>query len=98
MKLHSILATCVLGGMLAGCASSSQTEVPPIPTPLSQPIAVVSRYHLPAGYTVVGTVTGYTIDMLKDKARKLGADAIINPRKVDPVSGWATTEAIKYGK
>ena len=98
MKLHSLLAVCVLGGLLAGCATSSQTDVPPVPTPLSQPIAVVSRYHLPAGYTVVGTVTGYTIDMLKEKARRLGADAIINPRKVDPVSGWATTDAIKYAQ
>ena len=96
MKIHSVLALCVLGGMLAGCATSPQTEMPPVPTPASQPIVVVSRYHLPAGYTVVGTVTGYTLQMLKDKARKLGADAIINPRKVDPVSGWATTEAIKY--
>lgn len=34
--------------------------------------------------------------MLQQRARKLGADAIINPKDVDPVSGYATTEAIKF--
>ncbi len=97
MKLPQLLLSFVLAGFLAGCATTNSGPAP-VPTPASQPIAVVSADHLPAHYTVVGTVMGYTIPMLKDRARKLGADAIINPTSVDPVSGWATTQAIKYVK
>lgn len=99
MKIHTILPLLALVGLLEGCASSSSPSVAaPTPTPIGQEIAVISADELPAHYTVVGTVMGDSIKMLKDRARKLGADAIINPKSVDPVSGWATTEAIKYGK
>ena len=88
--------------MLSAC-SSYQTGFPskgpaPAPTPAGEPIAVLNEDQLPAHYSIVGTVMGSDIGMLQQRARKLGADAIINPRSVDPVTGWATTEAIKYGK
>ena len=82
----------------ASTSSPSAKEPAPIPTPDGQAIAVLNADQLPASYTVVGTIRGYTIEMLQKKARKLSADAIINPTSVDPVSGWATTEAIKYKK
>jgi len=99
MKLHRILLFLTLIAFSTGCASfSSPKGPPPTPTPADQPIAVLNENQLPAHFTVVGTVTGYTIEMLQKRARKLGADAIINPHSVDPVSGFATTEAIKYTK
>jgi len=106
MKINRIFLLFVLAGLLGACATSSSGTAkapappppPPIPTPASEEIAVLTEDQLPAHYTVVGTIRGYTIEMLQKKARKLGADAIINPTSVDPVSGWATTEAIKYGK
>jgi hypothetical protein len=99
MKIHPIFAVVGLTLVLSGCASSSsQSGPPPTPTPMSQKIDVVSSYHMPAHYVVVGNVMGDSISMLKKRARELGADAIVNPRKVDPVSGWATTQAIKYTK
>jgi ABC-type amino acid transport substrate-binding protein len=101
MNFHKILSLVAAAGLLAACAStSSSSHIAPAPTPTpdSQPIAVLNADQLPASYTVVGTIKGYTIEMLQKKARKLGADAIINPTSVDPVSGWATTEAIKYKK
>jgi hypothetical protein len=98
MKIHKILPILALALQLAGCASFSSSTDKPLPsTPPGQRIEVISADHLPA-HRVVGTVMGYSIDMLKQRARKLGADAIINPRSVDPVSGWATTQAIKYDK
>jgi len=101
MKIYRILLLSSLVVSLGGCATSSSgsAKAPaPIPTPASEEIAVISPDQLPAHFTVVGTVMGYTIDMLQKRGRKLGADAIINPTSVDPVTGWATTEAIKYGK
>ena len=99
MKIHPILAVVSLSLVLFGCASSSsESGPPPTPTPVSQQIEVVSANHMPAHYVVVGNVMGDSISMLKQRARELGADAIVNPRKVDPVSGWATTQAIKYTK
>lgn len=99
MKLHKILSLVAVANLIGGCATySSSTSPAPTPTPSSQPIEVISANQLPAHYTVVGTVMGGSIEMLKNRARKLGADAIINPTSVDPVSGWATTQAIKYGK
>jgi hypothetical protein len=102
MNFQKIISLVVAVGLLAACASSSSpghapTPVP-MPTPDSQPIAVLNSDQLPSDYTVVGTIRGYTIEMLQKKARKLGADAIINPTSVDPVSCWATTEAIKFKK
>ena len=97
MKIHSLPATLLLAIFLAGCATTTPAPAP-TPTPASQPIDVISAMALPKHYTVVGTVMGYTIDMLKERARKLGADAIVKPTSVDPVSGWATTQAIKYTK
>jgi len=105
MNLQKILIPVIAAAILAACSSTSSphgkpsTPAPaPIPTPDSQPIAVLNADQLPSGYTVVGTIRGFTIEMLQKKARKLGADAIINPTSVDPVSGWATTEAIKFKK
>ena len=102
MNISKILSPLLAAGLLVACASTSSspsTPAPaPIPTPDGQSIAVLNADQLPASYTVVGTIRGYTIEMLQKRARKLGADAIINPTSVDPVSGWATTEAIKYKK
>ena len=99
MKIPPILAVLSLAVLLGGCSSfSSPSGPPPVPTPESQQIDVLSADHMPAHYIVVGNVMGYSIEMLKKRARKLGADAIVNPRSVDPVSGWATTQAIKYTK
>jgi hypothetical protein len=75
-----------------------RTTPAPTPTPACQKIDVISGDRLPDHYTVVGNVMDYSTEMLKNRARKLGADAIMKPKRVDPVSGWATTQAIKYGK
>lgn len=95
-KTFPLLAALVL---LTACSSfSSPKGPPPTPTPADQPIQVLNADQLPAHYVVVGTIRGYTTEMLQKKARQLGADAIINPTSVDPVSGYATTEAIKFTK
>jgi len=98
MKIPYRIAPIVFSILLTGCGwfASPPNTPPPTPTPSGEQIAVLSPDQLPNHYAVVGTVRGYTIDMLKQRARKLGADAIINPTSVDPVSGYATTEAIKY--
>jgi hypothetical protein len=86
-----------MSALLFGCASfSSPKGPPPTPTPAGQQILVLNEDQLPAHYEIVGTIRGSTTEMLQQRARKLGADAIINPKDVDPVSGYATTEAIKF--
>jgi hypothetical protein len=99
MSISKILLSLAGIALLTACASfSSPHTKPPTPTPDSQVIEVLSPDQLPAHYTVVGSVMGYTTEMLQKRARKLGADAIINPTSVDPVTGWATTDAIKFDK
>ena len=99
MKRPLMLSLIVTAVTLSGCASfSSPKGPPPMPTPAGQQILVLNEDQLPAHYTIVGSVMGSSVDMLQNRARKLGADAIINPKSVDPVTGWATTEAIKFDK
>jgi hypothetical protein len=99
MNRHLMFLPIVLAALLSGCASfSSPKGPPPTPTPASEQIQVLNEDQLPAHYTIVGSVMGSSVDMLQNRARKLGADAIINPKSVDPVTGWATTDAIKFDK
>jgi len=97
MKLPRVLLLLALVTFSTGCASfSSPKGPPPTPTPSGQQIEVINAGNLPPDCSVVGTVRGSSMEMLKERARKLGADAIVNPTSVDPVSGYATTQAIKF--
>jgi hypothetical protein len=99
MKIHNLLPLGATLILLAGCSSFQSNNGPkPTPTPASEEIAVLNADQLPIHYSVVGVVMGSSMEMLKDRARKLGADAIVNPKSVDPVTGWATTDAIKFDK
>jgi hypothetical protein len=103
MKIHQVLPLFALTALLTSCGwfsdpAGTPKAPPPSPTPIGEQIQVIPADELPAHYTVVGTVMGASMEMLKDRARKLGADAIINPTSTDPVTGWATTQAITLGK
>jgi hypothetical protein len=98
MNIRLILPLFAAAFLAACTHEQSYSDKPLPPTPMNQPIGVVTKDHVPSKYIVIGQVSGYTLKMLKQEARKLGADAIIKPTSVDPVSKWATTDAIKYQK